>query len=160
MGRLDEARSAIDRAIAHARTARYERGRISCELYLADVAGLGGDLEAAARLVAGALPRLADYDVFDLGCLEVAARHHRLRGDLGRADRQLGEALERSARFPMLHAMMRLESARLALAFGHPGEETRHRAAANALFEANGLERRVLGEPVREHGTQFREPIG
>lgn len=153
VGRFDEAKGAHQRAAEHARRAGYQRGLDCAPIYEADPTSLGGGEKKARELVVAALPGLARHEVYDLGLHEIAARVLRRAGDLDGAAAQVKEGLRRSADFPGVHAFMRLEEARLALARKDTKGEARAREAANEAFRRAGLGARVLTKRVREHGA-------
>lgn len=154
LARWKEAERAQLRAEEHARKAGYARGVDCAPIYRADPLGLRGERAAARALVVAALPSLARHEVYDLGCHEIAARVLRRAGDLDGAAAQLAEGLGRSKEFPAVHAVLRLEEARLALARGDRPGEARARARANEAFERAGLPRRAVSKVVREHGSR------
>ncbi|MGE0708874.1 MAG: hypothetical protein AB7N76_22520 [Planctomycetota bacterium] len=155
LGRFDAAVEAYAAAEEHARRAGYTRGVDCAPLYQADARSLRGERAAARELVVAALPGLARHEVYDLGCHEHAARALRRADDLAGAAAQVAEGLLRSERFPEVHAFLRLEEARLALARGDVAGEARARAAANQAFARAGLPERALPDPVREHGERY-----
>lgn len=152
LGRFDDAQAAHRKAAEHAQRAGYQRGVDCGPIYLADPTSLDGAEKKARDLVLAALPALERHEVYDLGLHEIAARVLRRAGDLDGAAAQIAEGLKRSPDFPGVHAFMRLEEARLALARKDTKGEARAREAANDAFRRAGLAVRVLTKRVREHG--------
>ena len=95
--------------------------------------------------------------MFDLACLEIGARVVRLSGDTEHAQAVIADGLERSAPYPMIHAMMQLEAARVSNALHRPDDAARQRDTANTIFRANGLAARVEEGAVAEYASRFQD---
>ncbi len=156
VGEADEARRELELASADAGRARWAKGRATARVHLADAISLAGDAPGAVALLEEALPELARYEVTDLGCQEAAVRVLRRAGALAAAGERYEAALPLGRPFPIAHALLLFEGARLAIATGRSAAEVRRRREASAIFRRLGLPLRVRDEPVAEYGAMFR----
>jgi tetratricopeptide (TPR) repeat protein len=154
-GFFAEARAATQRARKYAAAAAYEKGEYTALCYLGDVACLLGEYDEARRLIEAGTEALNRYEVYDLGCREIAARLYRRAGELERAGEIGARALAAAEAFPTVYARMLQERGRLATAEGDVDGEVRCRGEANAIFERTGLTARIRAEPVVEYGAMF-----
>ena len=123
----------------------------------AQQAGTGDTTQAAEflqRAVDG-LRQAGDMDYLPHGLL-ARAELHRVKGDYGRAERDLAEVLRIATRGAMgLHlADYHLESARLHLAQGNQDKAREHWATAKEMIERMGYHRR--DKEVKEIAEQLR----
>lgn len=156
LGAFESASEALRTARRHADAARYERGRLACRFYEADIRGLQGEHARAVELVRAALPEVARFQAFDLTCREIAVRQLRLAGELEAAEEELASALRLSRTLPLIQASTLVEGSRLARARGRERLERERRERANAIYRETGLDVRTSARPWGEHGT--REP--
>jgi tetratricopeptide (TPR) repeat protein len=155
-GDLAEAREAMTEARTLGTAAGAARVVVTADVYLAEIASLEGETLEARRRLDEAFPALTAFEVHDLGCDEAAVRILRRAGDLEAARERFETAHEAARPLPVLHGLLLMERARLALAEEDEDGESRWRRRANEVFTDLGLMRRVRRTPVVEQGRMFR----
>lgn len=158
LGLLDDAEHAITMAARYAAEGGYERGESQTLLYRANIASLRECHEEALQLAEDGMRRLQRFEVYDLECHEIAARVARRAGEIDEALLRLEKGLERTRPFPILHAHMLQEAARLSLTMGNDAAEPLRRA--NEIYAEMGLIPRIRMEPVVEYGEGWLEVSG
>ncbi len=139
IGELDEAEPACDEAMRWCAESGFDRGEYSTMLYRADVRTLAGDHGAALELAASGLAGLARFAVYDLMCNQIGVRVARRAGLLALAGQRLAEALRAARPFPLIHARLLREGARLAYARGDGAECERAWRQAEEILTEIGL---------------------
>ena len=153
LGSFEDALEAIERARTYARTAKYQRGLLCCDFYEGDVRTLRRELDRSRALILEARPRLSQYPVFDLTCLEITARFHRFAGDLDIARSEIDLGLQQSERFPTHRCTMLVESARIAQEAGEVSRAEANLHKARQVAAEQGLRIPALGNRAAEYGT-------
>lgn len=152
LGRLDTARSSLERARHHADRGKVNRYQVATDLYLGEVLCLEGRIDEARPLILQGFEGLTRFPVHDLQCHEIVTRFHRRAGDLDAADRVYATGLAATAGFPTHHALLLQEGSRLAHARHDPVLAGARAGEANALFRGMDLEARVREAPLHEYG--------
>jgi len=153
LSRFDEALAAVENARSFAKDAKYERGHSCCDFYEADIHCLRGDFDAARELLERARPKLDEYPVFDLACIEITARFYRRSGQVRRGREEIDLGVERALEFPMILRAMLSESIRIAKAENDEVKAATQIDLVNQILEKQGLGSQHLCGDTAEYGT-------